>query len=444
MPPGRNKRPVNARAAAAVSLINAAKRFPDLPAIQLDVLGLDPRDAALATAIHRTVLQRWITLEYLLNRELEKPIHTLEPPMQAVLLTGAAQLLFMHRLPTHAVVDEQVNLARELVRPGAAGMVNAVLRRVAEMVKAVEEDTPWKPARDRLPLDNGCVLLNGDLLPPIELASRYLAVATSHPRAIINRWMQPHGKQRVADFCKHGIETPPTIVAVEQGFKHETTEQYQPHETPGFLVWQADQKELRAFLDQHPQRRVQDPASSLPVRSAANLSVNRAMDFCAGRGTKTRQLAALFPDATIAATDVDNERRAALQRATKTCKNVIVVGPDAEPREKIDLLLLDVPCSNTAVLARRPEARYRFDTKSLNTLVQLQRDILRQTLDWVVPGGVVLYSTCSMEKEENNDQANWISHRVRGKIEHEHQAWPSGRGATYQDGGYHALIRLPG
>lgn len=442
--PGHTQRPINARAAAVVSLINAAKRFPDLPAINLDVTGLPPRDAALAIAIHRTTLQRWITLEFLLDRVLDKPLHSMEPSMQAVLLTGAAQLIFMQRLPAHAVVDEQVNLARHFVRAGASGMVNAVLRKAAEVVKEVDPDTPWKPARDRLPFEGGTILLNEPILPPTEFTARHLAVATSHPRAVINRWAQPHGKQRVIDFCQHGTETPPIIVAVEDGFDADITEQFQPHIIPGFLVWRGDQPALRDFIDQHPDRRVQDPASGLPVLSTKSLTINRALDFCAGRGTKTRQLAALHPNATIAATDVDGERRAALSRSCKALKNVIVVGPESQPREKIDLLLLDVPCSNTAVLARRPEARYRFDTKSFNSLIQLQRDIIRQTLDWVAPGGVILYSTCSLEHEENRGQADWLSHLVRGRIEHDHQEWPSGRAVTYQDGGYHALIRMPG
>lgn len=433
-----------ARAAAAGSLVRAAARFPDLPAIDLDTAGLSPLDSALALAIHRTVLQRWITLEYLLNRELEKPIHTLEPAMQAVLLTGAAQLIFMQRLPAHAVVDEQVNLARHMVRPGAAGMVNAVLRKAAGYVKAVEPDTPWQPASDRLPLDQGSIQLTAPMLPPVDQTVRHLAVAASHPRELINRWFQPHGKQCVTDFCKHGILTPPTLVAVEDSFSVEPeSETYLPHETPGFIVWRGDQRALRDFLSAHPNRRVQDPASTLPVKSTQGMNLNRILDYCAGRGTKTNQLAALHPDATIAATDVDNARRAGLSSATRTFKNVIVVHPDSEPREPIDLLLLDVPCSNTAVLARRPEARYRFSSKTLTALVRLQREIVRKSLPWVAPGGAILYSTCSIEHEENRQQAEWIAHQVRGRIEHDHQAYPAGIHTDYQDGGYHALIRLP-
>ncbi len=441
--PGRTHRPVNARAAAASSLARAAERFPDLPAVTLQVAGLDPRDAALATAIHRTVLQRWITLEYLLNRCLAKPMHTLEPALQAVLLTGSAQLIFMQRLPAHAVVDEQVKLARKMVREGAAAMVNAVLRKVSGMVRDFEPNVQWFPSRDRLPLDTGSVLLGGLFLPEADQTARHLAIATSTPRSLVNRWLAAYGLQKTTAFCLHGVETPPVIVSVEPGFQAQLTVHYQPHTTPGFLVWRADQSELKNFLTQHPDRRVQDPASAMPIRSTAGLRFARALDYCAGRGTKTRQLAVLHPQATIAATEIDGERRAALNRATESLNNVIVVGPDSEPNDKIDLLVLDVPCSNTAVLARRPEARYRFDAQSLASLVTLQRQIVRKTVGWVRPGGTVLYSTCSLENDENAQQAQWISRQVKGTITHESQVEPAGRVADYQDGGYHALIRLP-
>jgi 16S rRNA (cytosine967-C5)-methyltransferase len=441
--PGRPLRPATARAAAASSLTRAAERFPDLPAVNLDVAGLDPRDAALATAIHRTVLQRWITLEYLLNRCLASPMHSLEPALQAVLLTGAAQLIFMQRLPAHAVVDEQVKLARKMVREGAAAMVNAVLRKVSGMVRDFEPDVEWFPARDRLPLDTGSVVLSDVFLPETDQTARYLAIATSTPRALVNRWLVAFGLQKTTTFCLHGVETPPVIVSVEPGFDVQLTEQYQPHKAPGFVVWRADQGELRIFLSKHPDRRVQDPASATPIRSTAGLHITRALDYCAGRGTKTRQLAVLHPKATIAATDIDGERRSALNRATERFPNVIVVGPESQPKERIDLLVLVVPCSNTAVLARRPEARYRFDTKSLGSLVTLQRQIVRKTVGWVRPGGTVLYSTCSLERDENAEQARWISQQLKGTITYESQVEPAGRVTDYRDGGYHALIRLP-
>ncbi len=151
--------PRSARAVAALAIASVAHDFPDVDPQSLNLTGLEERDARLAQAIHRAVLQRWITLEHLLNLHLRRPLRTLEPNLQGVLLTGTAQLLVMDRLPVHAVVDESVKLARKLVRSGATGMVNAVLRRVSEVIVATLRDKPWLPAADRIPLDEGYVKL---------------------------------------------------------------------------------------------------------------------------------------------------------------------------------------------------------------------------------------------------------------------------------------------
>ena len=123
-----------ARGIAADALAHAAADFPDLAPAALDTARLDGRDAALALAIHRTALQRWMTIEHLLDRFTKQPCRSLEPGLRGVLLSAGAQLLFMDRLPTHAVVDESVSLARAMVREGAPPLVNAVLRRLASLV----------------------------------------------------------------------------------------------------------------------------------------------------------------------------------------------------------------------------------------------------------------------------------------------------------------------
>jgi 16S rRNA (cytosine967-C5)-methyltransferase len=439
----KSTRTPTARGAATSSLAIAAKRYPDLPAVSLITSGLSPQDTALATAIQRTALQRWITLEYLLDRVLEKPLRSMEPTVQGVLLAGAAQLIFMDRLPAHAVVDEQVELARRWIRAGAASLVNAVLRKVSLMVQGVEPELAWEPARDLLPLDGGCVRLKEPLLPVTGQTARHLGAATSHPMFLINRWTTAFGAERTQALCLHGVKSAPVIVAVEEGFDDEPTEQYSPHQEPGYIVWRGVHGGLQDFVKHNTSRRVQDPASAKPIQSCRDLTVSVALDFCAGRGTKTRQLAAMYPEAKIGATDIDDVRRAALKSSIGQFPNAQVVGPESEPSSKLDLLVLDVPCSNTAVLARRSEARYRFNSRSLSSLVTLQRQIIRKTAGWVRPGGVILYSTCSLEHEENRAQSVWLAGLVKGEIVHDQQEWPTGQVVSYQDGGYHALVRVP-
>ena len=434
-----------ARRVAADAIARIAARFPDLPPSHLDTAGLDPADAALATAIHRTVLQRWLTLEHLLAPLVKPSLARIEPALRAVLLTGSAQLLFMDRVPAYAVVNDGAELARAMVRPKAAGLVNAVLRRVAELPAGREPDSDWHPAGDVLPLDAGVLRLAQPRLPdPADRMDKHLAIATSHPPRLVRRWLGRYEADVVSGIARQSIRTPAIFVAVEPGFDladdpTQSAIRNQQSEIT-HLHWHADHASLTRFLAAHPLRRVQDPASTASVAAARELPVTTILDYCAGQGTKTRQLAAEHPDATIYATDPDPARRAELHALAERLP-IHVLEPGEHPPEPVDLLLLDVPCSNTGVLARRPEARYRFGDRSLGELVALQRRIVAEALPRLKRGGHLLYATCSIEPEENEDQARHVLQHHGGRLITERQMLPDGAGAGYHDGSYHALVR---
>ena len=434
-----------------MALAVAVERFPYISPDLLDVGGMSPRDVRLAVAIYRTALQRWITLEYLLDRNLRRPLHTLEPDLQGVLMSAAAQIVFMARLPAYAVVDESVGLARTMVRSGAAGLVNAVLRKLSDQVEILDTEEPWQPRPDRLPTDSGSIRLNGVTLPDLDDIEEHLSVATSHPCRLVEHWMESFGQETTTLICLHGIKTPPVIIAVEVDWQQSLPDQFkdivQPHERPGFAVWRGTHDELVMFLTGHPTRRVQDPASAMAVQALSGLAPSYCVDFCAGRGTKTRQLALQFPQASVLATDADAQRLEVLRRAFADHPTVMVVGLDqigsvCAPGS-IDLLLLDVPCTNSGVLGRRAEARYRLNSTTLKSLIDLQRAIVRRASGLLCSGGHLLYSTCSLETQENQQQAQWISQEFGAALVSDALTLPAGEGVTYHDGSYHALLRWP-
>lgn len=432
-------------------LAEPAELFPALGPPRLDTSSLTPADAALALAIYRTTVQRWLTLEHLLNKFLSQKLRKLDPTVQAVLLSGAAQLVFMDRLPGYAVVDQAVGLAKGMGQKHAAGMVNAVLRKVSGLVKDTPTDEPFTPSPARLPMPGGgAVHLRRDCLPGSDQTERYYALAASVPRPLLHGWIEKFGEQEAARLALHSIENPPTIIAVEPHFTpSDNAEHCTPHQTPGFVVWQGPHEALRSFLADQPLRRVQDPASSLAVQSTVELNPKRILDYCAGRGTKTRQLALAHPDATVYATDVDPARLADLRETASAYPNIHVIEPGQAGDQAYDLILLDVPCSNTGVFARRPEARYRYSQQSMGEVIQLQRTITDQAVQWLdhsAGGGHVLYSTCSIDHPENRKQADRLIRGLAegrtGRVIAEHQQFPQGRGATYCDGSYHCLMRI--
>jgi 16S rRNA (cytosine967-C5)-methyltransferase len=176
------------------------------------------------------------------------------------------------------------------------------------------------------------------------------------------------------------------------------------------------------------------------------------VDLCAGQGTKTRQLAATFPNAKIIATDLDAARFTRLQAAFAGSEQTSVL-PFALARDRslmqADIILLDVPCSNTGVLPRRPEARYRFSPQTLESLTATQRQIIADSIPLLNthPGAkpAILYSTCSLETEENTAQAAWIRQWHRFAIDRERSVLPAGQPgdppSRYHDGAFSVLMR---
>ncbi len=445
--------PRDARDAALRVLADQAAAFPELAPASPETSALAPRDRAFAGALYRTTMQRWLTLRHLVRPHTTRPFERLEPRMQAVLLMGAAQLLFMPGRAAYAVVDESVTWAKRHVRPRAGGMVNAVLRRVAEHAAAGRiVNEPWRPAPDRIPLDGGTLCLAEAALPPLDALALHLEAATSHPADVVARWLKTHGREAAVEVCRQGVLNPPTIVAVEPAFEASTagssggegdeSASWVRHERAGFIVWRDDHEGLVRFLAGHPARRVQDPAAAAAVETCRDLlpAPTHVLDYCAGRGTKTRQLAIAYPDAHVHATDADNARRNELRSLEPIFPNVRVVDPHDVADTRYELILLDVPCSNSGVFARRPEARYRLSDRSLRDLAALQGRLLEQARPWLTPGGLILYTTCSIEPQENQHRAAAARDRLGLRLVRERATLPAGEQASHHDGSYHAAL----
>lgn len=191
---------------------------------------------------------------------------------------------------------------------------------------------------------------------------------------------------------------------------------------------------------------VQDHSSMLVASALGVRQGMRVLDLCAAPGGKTTHLAELMDNrGRVTACDIEQKR---LDTVTALCQRLkvkgietVLIAPDGDPPAgEFDAALVDVPCSNTGVLGRRPEVRWRLKTNEFEHLVRLQTRLLLQALERVKPGGAVVYSTCSIEPEENAGVVQSVCRGMRGvKLEAEHAAAP---GAP-SDGGYWARLRKP-
>jgi 16S rRNA (cytosine967-C5)-methyltransferase len=277
--------------------------------------------------------------------------------------------------------------------------------------------------------------------PPERLAQK-----AGLPLHLLLRWINRFGMAAARDLALHTLAQPPIVVhGLPAGIDGSES-------IPGTdaVAWTGDHAQLLAALQAHPAARVQDLASSRAVECTRSLRPSLIVDACAGRGTKSLQLAQLHPNAEVVASEPDERRRASLRdtaaRAGRAGLGRIRVAEGDDLREllgKADLLVLDVPCSNTGVLPRRVEAAHRMSPASMESLVKLQRTIAESHLPLLKPGGALLYATCSLEPEENERQAEWLTARL-GRVQPTierlmPEGLPGGAATSYRDGAFVAL-----
>lgn len=435
---------MNARDLVIKRLGRRARQFPDLgpdPIDPSDLAEADTRDAALARAIDQIVARRWLTLTAVIQHCLNRPWDNVQAPLQGALLAGAAQLLLLDRIPDHAAVNESVNQVKRTAGAKSGGFVNAVLRRLSALRGDIV-DVHDPERRDELALGDGRALrLTEDVLA--EDPVRRLAQQTSHPGALIAHWISVFGQATTQQLARHNLVQPPIIVT--GGLS--PSEHVRPHNEAGFFVFTGRRDELPRTLASSPHARVQDPAAAQAVAATTSLSPSLIVDVCAGRGTKTGQLASVHPNARIVASDTNDERRATLAERFAASEQVQVVEPPelANFNGQADLVVLDVPCSNTGVLARRVEARYRFSPADQQSLIDVQRQIFADSILLLSTDAHVLYTTCSLEAAENQQQVEWAREWHRMSQVAVGARMPRGQpgddDSGYADGGFHAILR---
>ncbi len=335
----------------------------------------DGPDRAFVTDLVYTAVRHQRALQWALGRLMAK---VPKGETGAALLAGACQLLLMPSVADYAAVNETVEAAK-LASRQTAGLVNAVLRNLQRQRETLLAD----------------------------LARQPLGVRLSHPDALLTRWLKRFGAEETAALCAWNNTPAETTLAYPPGapapfvpLPHGTRVESLPDFAEGGFI-------------------VQDPATQAALDLLDVRPGQRVLDACAAPGGKTVQLAWRMgppagPDHQLVALDLYEDRlatlRANLARTRQTWVEVrqgdLTENPQAAlaPFGPFDRILLDAPCSNTGVLRRRPDARWRWTTKRMRALAETQARMLESCLALLAPGGRLVYSTCSLEHEENRRQ----------------------------------------
>jgi 16S rRNA (cytosine967-C5)-methyltransferase len=344
--------------------------------------GLSSADHGLATELVMGVLRWRSALDDQIGAASTQKVSRLDPEVLAALRLGAYQLLFLSKVPARAAIFESVELTKIAKKRSAAPFVNAVLRKVA---KAERRD------------------FVGEIQQSADV--RTLTLNSAHPDWLVARWAESYGFEAARQICVSNQTVPLTAIHVDDREVESEIAGQKIRIAPGRLVASArrilsgDITATRA----HRERRlsIQDEASQLIALLVGNgVSI---LDCCAAPGGKTALIAGRNPQAKVVASDLHAHRALLLRRLV--CRpNVRVIVADARHfplQGGFDRVLADVPCSGTGTLARHPEIKWRLKPEDINDLHARQIAILRSALAQLKPGGRLVYSTCSLEREEN-------------------------------------------
>lgn len=376
-------------------------------------------DRALCHEIAFGALRWKLLLDSRLDALLSRGLGSLPPPARAVLEVAAYQLLFLDRVPAYAVLDRAVENVRDLLPAsqarGLAPVVNATLRAMA-----AESREPADASR-RVPAEAVVETRRRPAPRTGAGGAEDLAVATSHPAWLVARWIERFGPARAraileADNLRPGVHLRPhaarvTAAELAQRLRAEGAS-VRPHALhPNCLVLGGgDPAALAAYREGFFS--MQDVSGQLVSALAAELATGLTVDLCAAPGGKAGAVAEKPGSRTILAVDVSARRLARLlenaRRQSLPLLPVVADARDLALRRPADFVLADVPCLGTGTLRRRVDARWRKTPASLPELTALQRGILSHAADLLAPGGRLLYATCSLEREENEDAAAWI------------------------------------
>ncbi len=356
--------------------------------------GFAGADRALFTALVYGVIEKQITLDYLLGRLSSKPLDKIEPKVRAILRLGAYQILFLDRIPDRAACNESVELAKAHTHKGTSGFVNGVLRSLVR-------------AKSNLPF-------------PLSDTDEYLSVRYACPMWLCVFWREQYGPKKCEQLLE-AININPRITLRVNTLKT-TREDLMAHlRAIGITCEPTTMSPYGILLDEFTPVReitplaegfcfVQDEASQLCAMALGAKAGERIIDTCSCPGGKSFGIAmAMENQGTLLSMDLHESKlslvKSGAARLGITCLTTAVQNGTKnreELHESADRVLCDVPCSGLGVIAKKPDLRHK-SPEEMARLPAIQYAILENGASYVKPGGVLLYSTCTLNKQENEE-----------------------------------------
>ncbi len=426
-----------------------------MPTEKLGILAkrykIPANNRAFASDLLNGIIKRRLAIDNIIEKIAKRNVRNIKTELLAIIRLGAYQLLFEENIPDFAAIDTSCNLAKMFAKRKQIGFINAVLRTIQRCITNRNitinnniniSETDKQNLIYILPIDkNKGIQFSRQILPePTSQIDGYLALAYSYPKWLIKRWLGFWNYNQLKDILSAGNAKPaiilrPNRIKLKDNSAEKLAEslrqercsvkilkQYQAV----MLISAPAMTSLKAYKNGLFQ--VQDPTASM---LAENLELNEQMkilDLCAGLGTKTTQIAEITNDkAIIYATDKNADKLHSLNRNAQRLglKSIKTISLDelnnAKYKNYFDVIILDVPCTNSGVFDRRPEARWRIKQKDFELFSKASLGLLEFAQKLLNESGQLGFSTCSIDKQENeytieqfirSDNFNIIKHKL--------------------------------
>ncbi len=393
---------------------------------------LNVQDKRFIKRLTEGCVERKIELDYYLNHFSTVPVNKMKPLIRCLMRMGVYQILFMDSVPDSAACNEAVKLANKRKFTNLKGFVNGVLRKVVTN-------------KDNLPMPEK----EGALLG-------YYSVKYSMPEWIVSLWLEAYGEETTEKILAASLKVHPVSIRFKTTLSKEEIEDYiklwQERNVKvipsGLLPYVYVLENVDGIIGLEGFEEgiftVQDVSSALSVEAARIKESDFCVDICAAPGGKT--MLAAEKAAKVLSRDVSEYKadyiRENCERMDLTAKVEVQVW-DATVRdealiEAADVVLMDVPCSGLGVLGKKRDIKYNVTPEGLESLNELQKQIVENSWQYVKKGGTLLYSTCTIRRAENEDMSRWICENYPFVLEEEKQILP---GIMDADGFYYARLR---
>lgn len=359
------------------------------------------QDKRLLTELVYGTLRMRNRLDWHIESTYTGDINRMEGGIKNILRVGLYQIIFTDRIPVHAAVDESVKLARQHF-PGREGLVNAILRNAIRHMNGVQY-----PDREK------------------DQAS-FISVFHSHPRWLVERWIGQYGTEETVELCKHNNERPPLTLRINRlkttrsdavtALAHEgITARPTAYSPDGIIISSPGMPVKDMSLYRKGNLLIQDEASQIISLLLDPRPGDVVLDACAGMGIKTTHIAGIMNNrGNIIALDILKTKTEGLKTLSERLGTTIIepvtgdatkdMGPSY--RERFDRIIVDAPCSALGTLRRNPEIKWNRKTGDMRTFPPLQKAMLDRCAAYLKRGGIMAYSTCTIDRDENEEMVH--------------------------------------